>query len=85
MKMNGYVFGCDICLEVCPFNRFQKPLREKELIRRDSTELVESGRIRDLSAKQFKELFSDSPIERPTLDGMKRNVRAASISGNTNG
>jgi epoxyqueuosine reductase len=78
-NMNGYIFGCDICIEVCPFNRFQKPLREKELRRRDNTGLLESARVKNLSNERFKEMYSDSPIERPGLDGIRRNIRAASI------
>jgi len=77
--MNGYVFGCDICIEVCPFNRFQKPLQEKELRRRDNIDLIESGTVANLNDNEFRELFSDSPIERPGPEGIQRNISAASI------
>ncbi len=77
-NLNNYVFGCDICLEVCPFNKFQKPHREKELSRREKTGLLENGRAADLTDAQFKSIFTDSPISRPTLSGIKRNIKAAS-------
>ncbi len=79
-NLNSYVFGCDICLEVCPFNKFQKPRREKELSRREKTGLLENGRAANLPEEQFKDYFSDSPIIRPTLTGIKRNVKAASVN-----
>ncbi len=82
-NLNKYVFGCDICLEVCPFNKFQKSRREEELSRRKETGLLESGRATNLSEEQFDELFAGSPINRPTLPGIKRNIEAAAL-GYTN-
>jgi len=75
--LNGYVFGCDICLEVCPFNKFQKAHHTKELSRRKEINLLENGDVINLTEEQFKKAFSDSPISRPKLAGIKRNIEAA--------
>ncbi len=78
-NLNNHVFGCDICLEVCPFNKFQKSRHEEELSRREETGLLENGRAANLSEKQFDGLFADSPINRPAFSGIKRNIEAAAF------
>jgi epoxyqueuosine reductase len=79
-NLNNYVFGCDICLEVCPFNKFQKQRCEKELFRREKTGLLENGQAVDLSEEQFNDFFATRPISRPALSGIKRNIKAASVN-----
>ncbi|RKX29850.1 MAG: tRNA epoxyqueuosine(34) reductase QueG [Candidatus Zixiibacteriota bacterium] len=76
-SMNYWVFGCDICIEVCPFNRFQKERREKNSARLDSVKLLETGKIVKTPEKKFAEVFRASPINRPKLAGIKRNIAAA--------
>ncbi len=74
--LNGFVFGCDICTSACPFNRFSKPGRNPALRRSDKIELIESGGVVKMSEDEFKMAFSDSPILRPGLNGIKRNISA---------
>jgi epoxyqueuosine reductase len=70
-QMEGWAFGCDICQDVCPWNKFSKPHKIPEfnphpnLSRTDLTELTE---------ELFKELFKKSAIKRTKLDGLKRNI-----------
>lgn len=73
-QMEGWVFGCDICQEVCPWNRFAKPHSEPRLLPKD--EVWPSARERpEMSEDIFKERFGHSPITRTGLAGMQRNIR----------
>ncbi len=76
-KLNRWVFGCDICLKSCPFNRFEKPNKTTAFNYRDETSLVETGQVIELSEKQFNSKFKSSPINRPRLSGIIRNIEAA--------
>lgn len=75
-KLGDWVFGCDICLSVCPFNRFERESRTSDFTRGERLELVETGRVMELTGEKFDEIFSNSPIKRPGLDGLKRNIAA---------
>lgn len=79
-KMQSWIFGCDICISVCPFNRFQKPNTEPAFSRLKEISLVESGEAVRLSEEQFNEKFKHSPIFRPGLKGLKRNLSALTKS-----
>lgn len=77
-QMEDWIFGCDICQDVCPWNRFsiphQEPLFEakSELLsmrRKDWTELTE---------EVFNKLFKKSPVKRTKWNGMKRNIKFVS-------
>ncbi len=74
--MDNWVFGCDICQDVCPWNRFQ---RESQEIRfRPGPEGV-SPRIEELvklSQEEFSRRYSKSPVRRAKLEGLRRNARA---------
>ncbi|PKK82927.1 MAG: tRNA epoxyqueuosine(34) reductase QueG [candidate division Zixibacteria bacterium HGW-Zixibacteria-1] len=76
--MQDWVFGCDICISVCPFNRFQKPHKEGTFSRIGNIGLVETGKVMELSESQFNEKFKSSPIYRPGLAGLRRNLTAIS-------
>jgi epoxyqueuosine reductase len=79
-NLNGWVFGCDICLRACPFNKFQKSRQEPEFARRDAITTVENGSVVELTDGQFDELFQNSPINRPGPEGIRRNIAAAASS-----
>jgi epoxyqueuosine reductase len=74
-KFENWMFGCDICQDVCPWNRFSKPTNEIEF-----TPLRE---ILDLSTKEwemmteekFKKIFDHSPLNRSKLKGIQRNLK----------
>jgi len=78
-KQSMYVFGCDICSDICPFNRFQKESPEPAFKKLDSTRLAEEGAMDDLTPEEFAEIFAGSPIKRPGLKGMKRNITSARL------
>lgn len=75
------IYGCDICLEVCPWNRFAQESRRVLLVARD--ELLELGLsdLLNLDAVRFAEVFRKTPIKRTKLGGILRN--ACIVAANT--
>ncbi len=74
-KMENWAFGCDICQEVCPWNRFAQP--HQELAFQPSPELA-GMTVRDwqeITEEVFKKVFRKSPVKRTKLEGLQRNVR----------
>lgn len=72
-----YIFGCDICSDACPFNRFEKERTEPAFKKLDATRLIEKGAIDNLTPEEFAEIYAGSPIKRPGLNGLKRNINSA--------
>lgn len=73
-KMNKWIYGCDICQQVCPWNRFSTKHNEPDF--EPVPELLEK-KISDwaeISEENFNTLFSESAIQRTTAEGMKRNA-----------
>jgi epoxyqueuosine reductase len=74
--MLDWVFGCDICQEVCPVNRKETPTKETDFGRRNLSvaDLVE---ILQMTDDDFLERFAGSPIMRAKLVGLQRNACVA--------
>ncbi len=75
-NMQGWIFGCDLCLNACPFNRFQKPYRLDNFKRRAATAVLEKGDAINLSQIEFDLLTHNSALNRPGLSGIIRNIQA---------
>lgn len=72
---DNWVFGCDICQEVCPWNRFAKPHQEPQFEMTDGVrELMENSRS-EFTPEDFNKWFKDSPVKRSKLSGLIRNIR----------
>lgn len=71
------IFGCDDCLEACPWNRFAQVSHETAFAARDSTTRFSLREYLTLSEAQFRMLFRDSPIKRIKRHGFLRNVCVA--------
>jgi epoxyqueuosine reductase len=83
-RLAGYAFGCDICNDVCPWNqRFAQPTSVPEF--QPTAELIgaEPNFFERMTEEEFSERFGDTPLERPGLAGMRRNLRAAYASAGT--
>jgi epoxyqueuosine reductase len=77
-QLNGWAFGCDICNEVCPWNiRFAAEGAEPMYPAQSSLKDAGPDYFDRLSEAEFDQLFSDTPLERAGLAGMRRNWRAA--------
>lgn len=76
-RLDGWGFGCDICNDVCPWNqRFAAPSAAPEFRRREEP-AKRSDYFEAMSEEEFDSTFGDTPLERPGLDGMRRNWQAA--------
>ena len=73
-KMDDWVFGCDVCQDVCPWNRFSKSHREP--LFNSSNGLLEMNREEwhELNEIYFRELFRHSAVKRTKFKGLKRNL-----------
>ncbi len=75
-SIGDWIFGCDLCQEVCPWNRFAPPAREARLHAK-AYEGWSLERFLDLDEATFRTLFADSPIRRADREGFVRNVCVA--------
>ena len=75
-SLDGWLFGCDICQEVCPWNRFAKPHTEPAFL--PSPELASMGATEwaALSAEAFAAVFGKSPLKRRGHSGLQQTLQA---------
>ncbi|PQB05150.1 tRNA epoxyqueuosine(34) reductase QueG [Aureitalea marina] len=76
-KMDDWIFGCDVCQDVCPWNRFSQSHREP--LFNASPQLLSMTRTdwMDLTHDVFEELFPRSAVKRTGYEGLRRNIRFA--------
>jgi epoxyqueuosine reductase len=73
-KFGNWMFGCDVCQEVCPWNRFSKPTTETRFTPIPAVLNFTTNDWEDLTEEQFKVIFRNSPIKRSKFSGIKRNL-----------
>lgn len=74
-KMNGWMFGCDICQDVCPWNRFSKSNTENYFKPIDAVLNLSTTEWEALDESAFKSLFKNSPLKRSKWKGIQRNLK----------
>lgn len=74
--LDGWIIGCDVCQDVCPWNRFQRPTSEQRFQPRGGVTVLNTGEVLSLSPELFAQRFKGSPIKRPKLAGLQRTARA---------
>jgi len=81
-KMENWIFGCDICQDVCPWNRFSAVHAEERFLPKvDWTHWLSSD-WEKLTEEKFGELFNKSPLKRTKFSGLKRNISFVSYQKN---
>jgi epoxyqueuosine reductase len=73
-KFDDWIFGCDICQQVCPWNRFAEPHNELEFEPSEALLKMKRPDWENLTEIKFAELFKSSPLKRAGFKGIKRNV-----------
>lgn len=74
-KFNNWIFGCDICQDVCPWNKkFSQPTTEEEFRPRNGEVELSLDEVEEITQDFFSARFKDSPIKRTKLKGLKRNA-----------
>lgn len=75
-QLNDWLFGCDICQDVCPWNRFSKVTQEAAFS--PIPEILDLSRQewQTLSEEAFRKIFKGSPLKRPKWKGIMRNIGA---------
>lgn len=72
-KMESWAFGCDICQEVCPWNRFSKPHNEPKF-QPQGWEGFNSKDWEEMTEEVFQKVFKKSAVKRTKFGGLKRNI-----------
>jgi epoxyqueuosine reductase len=74
-KFDEWMFGCDTCQDVCPWNRFSKP--HSEPLFNPNPELLSFSKKDwiEITEETFRAVFKNSPIKRTKFDGLRRNVK----------
>jgi epoxyqueuosine reductase len=74
-KFANWMFGCDICQDVCPWNRFSQPHHEEAFTPLPEILNLTTKEWEELSEEVFRKLFKFSPLSRSKHKGIQRNIR----------
>ncbi len=74
-KFDNWIFGCDVCQDVCPWNRFSKPNNEINFTPLPEILNFTKNDWEELTEESFKIIFKHSPLKRSKFDGVKRNLK----------
>tara|TARA_R110000751_G_scaffold78920_2_gene159282 strand:- start:663 stop:1595 length:933 start_codon:yes stop_codon:yes gene_type:complete len=74
-KMDDWMFGCDVCQDVCPWNRFSKPHNEPLFDPNPEILKYSKSEWKELTQEVFSTLFKKSPVKRTKFKGLERNIK----------
>lgn len=73
-KMNDWIFGCDICQDVCPWNKFSLLHNEPKFLPSEALMSLSDHQLENLGEEEFNAIFKRSAIKRTKFSGLKRNI-----------
>ncbi|HEX6224797.1 MAG TPA: tRNA epoxyqueuosine(34) reductase QueG, partial [Chryseolinea sp.] len=73
-KFENWIFGCDICQDVCPWNRFSTPHNEERFNPPSALEGFSKQDWREITEEVFARVFGNSAVKRTRFEGLKRNM-----------
>lgn len=74
-KMDNWMFGCDVCQDVCPWNRFSLVHNEPSFNPHPDLLKLKKSDWQEITDEVFKTLFKKSPVKRTKFEGLNRNIR----------
>ncbi|MBK5272913.1 MAG: tRNA epoxyqueuosine(34) reductase QueG, partial [Bacteroidia bacterium] len=74
-KFDNWMFGCDTCQDVCPWNRFSHTHQESEFNPIPEILNLSTKEWEDMTEEKFKKIFKDSPLRRTKFKGIQRNLK----------
>ena len=79
-KFNNWAFGCDVCQDVCPWNRFSSPTKEKDFTAIPELLNMKQKEWEEITEEVFQKVFKDSAVQRTKFSGLKRNIQFITTS-----
>jgi epoxyqueuosine reductase len=83
-KFDNWMFGCDTCQDVCPWNRFSKQHQEPGFTPNTAIETFGTKEWNNLTKEGFTTLFKNSPLQRSKFEGISRNLQFIEAIPTTN-
>ena len=81
-NLNGWLYGCDICQDVCPWNRFEKPTEETRFEPRSGNVSPDLDEIIEMPHEEYARKFRRSAMKRAKIGGLKRNAETLKAKNN---
>lgn len=81
-NQQSWLYGCDVCQDVCPWNRFEKPTEETRFEPRAGETSLALDAVLQMTPERYAARFSRSAIKRAKLSGLQRNARALTDKAN---
>jgi len=78
--LSGHIFGCDVCQDVCPWNRKVKPTLEERFTPHPDLLTFTNEQWENMTVEQYQKIFKKGAVKRTKYSGMVRNISAASTS-----
>jgi epoxyqueuosine reductase len=75
-NLEGWLYGCDICQDVCPWNRFEQITDEPRFLPREGNVNAPLSEVLELTPEAYADRFRRSAMKRAKLSGLQRNARA---------
>jgi epoxyqueuosine reductase len=74
-SFGNMIFGCDICQDVCPWNRFSASHSERQFDPSEKLKSMTREKWHELTGEDFEDIFKDSAVQRTRYKGLKRNIQ----------